>query len=294
MSEEVIITGGEETRLDAEILQRQQQSTEAKEAQETAEAATPAVEEESPKQPYTTEEMKSLDADQIDTSRIPPELLPFYRAMQAPITRKSQQLSEAWNQIQQYQQQIMQQPAPQQQAPPDILELHRQNPQQVYGYLDKKYLELAESDPFEASKMLAFKTALLAKEFTDWKENINYAARHHQALNVTAQAIMQVIPEWNEELSNSLREFALNDLGYTPQEIAAVFDPQYMHPIIAAKNVKAAYDLYKQRRADSELQQKKVRRPTRVESAGSGFKEAQAEKWSHDDYFSMRGNKAIL
>jgi len=51
------------------------------------------------KVPYTVEEMRALDVDHIDTSRIPPELLPFYRAMNAPITRKSQEYSDRIRQL---------------------------------------------------------------------------------------------------------------------------------------------------------------------------------------------------
>ncbi len=43
---------------------------------------------------YSPEEMRTLQVDGIDTSRIPPEMQPLYQAMQAPITRKSQELSE--------------------------------------------------------------------------------------------------------------------------------------------------------------------------------------------------------
>ena len=51
------------------------------------------------KVPYTVEEMRALDVDHVDTSRIPPELLPFYKAMNAPVTRKSQEYSDRIRQL---------------------------------------------------------------------------------------------------------------------------------------------------------------------------------------------------
>jgi len=50
---------------------------------------------------YTPEEMKTLQVDGIDTSRIPPEMIPLYQAMQSPITRKSQELSQKLNELEQ-------------------------------------------------------------------------------------------------------------------------------------------------------------------------------------------------
>lgn len=39
---------------------------------------------------YTPQEMRALDWEQVDTSRIPPEQMPFYKSMQAAFTKKRQ------------------------------------------------------------------------------------------------------------------------------------------------------------------------------------------------------------
>ena len=44
--------------------------------------------------PYTPEEVASLGIEKLDPNRIPPELLPFYKSMQADYVRKTQQLAE--------------------------------------------------------------------------------------------------------------------------------------------------------------------------------------------------------
>jgi hypothetical protein len=66
----------------------------AKEGDTNVVATEPNKVEASVKAPYTANEMASLDVDAIDTSRIPNELLPFYKAMLRPVTKKSQEYSE--------------------------------------------------------------------------------------------------------------------------------------------------------------------------------------------------------
>ena len=68
---------------------------------------------------YTPEELRTLQVDGIDTSRIPPEMQPLYQAMQAPITRKSQELSEQMRTLEQGQPPLQENQNPQQnqQAP---------------------------------------------------------------------------------------------------------------------------------------------------------------------------------
>ncbi|WP_457641451.1 hypothetical protein [Persephonella sp.] len=43
---------------------------------------------------YTAEEMKELGIDKLDPNKIPPELIPFYKSMQADYTRKTQALAQ--------------------------------------------------------------------------------------------------------------------------------------------------------------------------------------------------------
>jgi len=63
---------------------------------------------------YTPEEMKTLQVDGIDTSRIPPEMRALYQAMQSPITRKSQELSQKMKDLEQGHQVPLQEPNTQQ------------------------------------------------------------------------------------------------------------------------------------------------------------------------------------
>lgn len=44
--------------------------------------------------PYTAEEVATLGIDKIDPTRLPPELVPLYKSLQADYTRKTQQIAE--------------------------------------------------------------------------------------------------------------------------------------------------------------------------------------------------------
>lgn len=50
-------------------------------------------EEEGNLEPYTPEEVQELGIERLDPRRIPEELVPFYRSMQADYTRKTQALA---------------------------------------------------------------------------------------------------------------------------------------------------------------------------------------------------------
>lgn len=73
-------------KLVAEVLGKTQLETEVK-----PEIVAKPVE---AKKPYTIEELRELDYEQIDTSRIPPEGQPIFKSLQRIITKKSQGLSE--------------------------------------------------------------------------------------------------------------------------------------------------------------------------------------------------------
>lgn len=44
--------------------------------------------------PYTAEEIKRLGLDKLDPNKLPPDLVPYYRSMQADYTRKMQQIAK--------------------------------------------------------------------------------------------------------------------------------------------------------------------------------------------------------
>jgi len=49
--------------------------------------------------PYTAEEVATLGIERIDPNRLPPELVPLYKSLQADYTRKTQQLAELRRQL---------------------------------------------------------------------------------------------------------------------------------------------------------------------------------------------------
>lgn len=92
----------------------------------------PSEETQSSEQLYTPDELKNTPPDKLDPNRLPPELVPYYKSMQAGYTRASQQTAEQrkqaemqqaqfqqWQQQMAYQQQMAQQQQLASQPPPD-------------------------------------------------------------------------------------------------------------------------------------------------------------------------------
>lgn len=56
---------------------------------------------------YTKEEIEQLGIDKLDPNKIPEDLLPFYKSMQADYIRKTQQLAEERKRLEQLKQQVI-------------------------------------------------------------------------------------------------------------------------------------------------------------------------------------------
>ena len=64
------------------------------EGEQPTEETQESPQEEQEQKYYTAEEMKELGIDKLDPNKIPPELVPFYKSMQADYTRKTQALAQ--------------------------------------------------------------------------------------------------------------------------------------------------------------------------------------------------------
>ena len=64
------------------------------EGEQPTEETQESPQEEQEQKYYTAEEMKELGIDKLDPNKIPPELIPFYKSMQADYTRKTQALAQ--------------------------------------------------------------------------------------------------------------------------------------------------------------------------------------------------------
>jgi len=112
---------------------------------------------------YTPEEIKDIGIEKLDPNKIPPELVPFYKSMQADYTRKTQAVREREKELET----LRSQP----QAP-----VHPEQPQMTE--------QQARDLFFEAAKERA--AALLGVKVEDFDE---YDARHMSYLTVASQEL---------------------------------------------------------------------------------------------------------
>ena len=89
----------DEQQEEKEQIEEEQQEKETKEKQEEKrEEEVKEKDKEDIVQPegeyYTKEEIEKIGIDKLDPNKIPPELVPFYKSMQADYTRKTQKLAE--------------------------------------------------------------------------------------------------------------------------------------------------------------------------------------------------------
>ena len=83
---------------------------------------------------YTQEEIKEIGIDKLDPNKLPPELQPFYKSLQADYTKKSQVVADQRRQLEPYfqQQQAQQQQQATQQQPTQE-QVQMQYYEQLYG-----------------------------------------------------------------------------------------------------------------------------------------------------------------
>lgn len=112
---------------------------------------------------YSPDEIKDIGIEKLDPNKIPPELVPFYKSMQADYTRKTQAVREREKELEA----LRSQPQP---------EVHPEQPQMTE--------QQARDLFFEAAKERA--AALLGIKVEDFDE---YDARHMSYLTVASQEL---------------------------------------------------------------------------------------------------------
>jgi hypothetical protein len=195
---------------------------------------------------YTPEEMRNLSEGEIDTSRIPPEMQAFYRSMQANYTRKHMELAYLIKNVQSNQQKAS--------APRNLDEAFQQDPQNFMQSLDDKVMELtakaselSENDPFEAVKVQAqvLKLQNIKNDYTRKIEQLRVQSFQAEQLRQQYLHTINSIPNF-EQKQHDLTRFAVNELGYTNEELAMLSDPRY-NGQLASKfvlSINRAYDKF--------------------------------------------------
>lgn len=258
------------------------------ESKETDETKAP-VEKPIGKQPYTAEEMRSLDPSQIDTSRIPPEHQAFYKAMQAAYTRKFQEAAEARKQFEE---------------PKTIQEAFDRDP---YGVLEKvgqeislKRISVADKeaeDPFSPD-VIKFKRelALLENMRDDFNNQmIGKVKQMTSADRMRAEidaATREAIPDYNSEKEQKLTQLAMETFGLGIDDINRIVGNLGTKIVGVRKYLNQLYtEVNAGKSADTKLVKKA---PPPLERAGTGAGvegEKDPSKMTFAEYKKWRSQK---
>jgi len=197
---------------------------------------------------YTEEEFSNLlekNPLDVDPERVPRNLMPAYKAalrayknFQADYTRKTQQLKETKKTN----------------APKDIYEAYEQDPEGVMAHLDAQILKAKdEGDLVEASTLLNLKTSLLEYKM----KNLEKQTKAERQFQDVYAYVREQIPDFDSKVKE-LRRFAIEEMGFTEEEIDKLTDPS-ITGMLAAKltlAVNKAYELANPQRA---LKKKEVK-----------------------------------
>lgn len=215
---------------------------------------------------YTAEEMRSLDPTQIDTSRIPPEHLPFYKAMQSGWTKKYQEAAELRKQNEQ---------------PKTIQAAFDRDPytisENIRTEIKSKRIAIVnqeDKDPFSPEVSgLKRELALLENMRDDFDNQMIGKVKNNTAVErarIEADTIVRkAIPDFDSKV-DKLTNFAIEAGGFNVEEINQLIDPAVMGHM-AVKMRLAVNKLYDMVNATKSAETKIVKLiPSPLERAGSG------------------------
>lgn len=225
------------------------------------------------KQYYTAEEMRTLDPTNVDTSRIPPEQLPFYKSLQSGWNRKYEELAEMRKQVPQGQ------PATIEEAfdrdPPGLMmNIDRAISAKKMEAINQRFTDPEKSSiaEMDALKLEELRTNLAYRGMA--KNNMETQERN--ILNDTFAGYKDAIPNYDKTWKD-LERFAVEDLGYSIEEINVLIDPRRIGKEASVKTVKNIYSLYTKTYPQKAIKGNLDRTATKVQSTGSGFKDSGSE-----------------
>lgn len=240
-------------------------------AVEGAEAEAEGSEPTQQKQPYTNEEVQNiLDADgKLDSNR----LTPAQKLIQKSFERHSQKVwQEAAEVKRQYEQAIKAQPTVDPKE--NYYQRFIQNPMAFLNEINGAIFKLSEVQPFddnyvETQKQKAFYQAI-KEEFMERRRLEVENVRNAELMSSQAKfSIAKDIPDF-ESKAQALTQFAVDELGFSLEEITKLTDPITNGPL-AVKLTKAINKIYDAMNAGVSAEKKLIKNPPKsLERAGSG------------------------
>ena len=233
---------------------------------------------------YTQDEIKELGIDKLDPNKLPPDLVPFYKSLQADYTRKNQAVAEQRKFLEQqmlqsqYQQPQAQQPPMQQQTPEQV---RMQYYEQLYNVAKQEVDSSFKQAGIEFDEFNPMHQAALA----DAVANIKVHMIQQQQYQSGIQNLMnnyQSDPDWPE-----LDRYAWERLDNMPYKQASVIREKIQNGDLATiksflDETKAEFD------ARKNPQQFVKQKPPHVESGGTGNNKPATQQFNIAQIGRMR------
>ena len=262
-----------------EVIQEDEQEVEEVEyeVEETTEDEDEAVEEtvqevKQPKQSkklYTPDEIKQILRDKdfsgIDTSRLSEEGQAVMRAMQAGLTPKLQETAELKRELGEIRN-LIKESAPKPE-PKDIYEAYDQDPQKTMDFVNGRIKEMINqgADIHEIEKVREVREQLRERRVLKMQEQATGNSSMQQSVN----ALLRAVPDI-ETKQVELRDFAINFMGMTPEEVQyeTSIQSRGMDAVKMIARINAAYEKVN---AGKRAKAKAKAKTTKVEKPGAGF-----------------------
>ena len=224
------------------------------------------------KQFYTLDEMKSLDPEQLDTSRIPPEAMPIYKSLQGNYTRKYMEIAEERKRLTEEKRLAESKPA-EPSKPKDIYGIFDANPQQIMTELSALISQEKASDPFSDKvirlEMLKDDLLFRATQITQNKITEKEKEEEDNALNNKVYASLKKDIQGFDDKIAGIIEYA-KELGYTQEQ----FGSQLFAPRVGVENavkfMKVINKMYDMANAGKTAEGKINLNTVKPNSAGAG------------------------
>ena len=221
--------------------------------------------------PYSDEEVvKILESDgKLDSRRLTPTQKLVQQSFAKHANKGFQEIAQMKRDMQSQLEQVRQNAAP----PRSIEEAYARDPRGVLNFIDQQIesqkLE-ADKDPFNAIKQLAHLQAWRNRLTDMGVQAIETRRQFNEVTTSTLQEVAEAIPDFGPEKQKALTEFAVQELGYTMEDLSQLTDPRRGR--LAAqvvKTINAAYDTKygSKEKAAISASQKKVNRMPVVEGA---------------------------
>lgn len=253
--------------------------------EETPQEQTPG---ETEKKYYSVEDLRSMDVDSVDVTKVNPEHLTFYQTIKEINSKKSQEIAAKEKEFKENLEKTKTPPQPVNQRE-QLYQVYKQNPQQIitgiFGEVQKinqAILQLEQTDPMseayaESRKRIADLQGMkdnlvfMKEEFATRKQQEgdfnNYV---NEITNKVHADIYKTIPDFNKR-GPELEKFAMEKLGLTKSDLEYLYTPAY-HRDVTTRIVAALNKAYEMSNPEKALRHKENRMPPHTENVGAGHK----------------------